>query len=113
MQACELSTVKYPNRKFDAVMEVIESIKYCKPNHIMYYFIQCCQQIRLSFNVVTNPANGDVIGEVPDFGSEDTKKAIDAAYKAFYTWKKTTARVRLFSLYTDKEVLLVCLLPSC
>ncbi|CAI9720404.1 succinate-semialdehyde dehydrogenase, mitochondrial-like isoform X2 [Octopus vulgaris] len=43
---------------------------------------------------VTNPANGDVIGEVPDIGPEDTQKAIDAAHKAFYTWKKTTARER-------------------
>ncbi|GAB1600248.1 succinate-semialdehyde dehydrogenase, mitochondrial-like [Argonauta hians] len=43
---------------------------------------------------VTNPANGKFIGKVPDIGPEDTNKAIDAAHKAFYSWKKTTARER-------------------
>ena len=32
---------------------------------------------------VTNPANGDVIQEVPDGGREEAARAIDAAYEVF------------------------------
>lgn len=42
---------------------------------------------------VTNPSNGSVIGAVPDMTATDTEAAIQCAYKAFQTWKKTTAKV--------------------
>ena len=36
---------------------------------------------------VTNPANGEVIGSVPDGGREDAARAIDAVAKAFPAWR--------------------------
>lgn len=41
-----------------------------------------------------NPANGKVIGSVPDMDAADTEKAVQVAYKAFQSWKETTAKVR-------------------
>ncbi|KAL4225793.1 hypothetical protein ACF0H5_013784 [Mactra antiquata] len=43
---------------------------------------------------VTNPANGSIVGTVPDMKATDTEVAIQSAYKAFQTWKKTTAKER-------------------
>ncbi|XP_066150959.1 glutarate-semialdehyde dehydrogenase [Euwallacea fornicatus] len=43
---------------------------------------------------VYNPVNGNVVGSVPDMHVEDTQTAIDAAFKAFQTWKDTTAKQR-------------------
>lgn len=40
---------------------------------------------------VTNPATGDVLGNVPKSGKAETARAIDAAQKAFQTFRKTTA----------------------
>ncbi|XP_062600035.1 glutarate-semialdehyde dehydrogenase-like, partial [Saccostrea cucullata] len=41
---------------------------------------------------VVNPANGKVIGSVPDMDATDTDRAIKVAYKAFQSWKETTAK---------------------
>ncbi|XP_048739146.1 succinate-semialdehyde dehydrogenase, mitochondrial-like isoform X2 [Ostrea edulis] len=46
-----------------------------------------------TFDVV-NPANGKVIGSVPDMDASDTEMAIKVAYKAFQSWKETTAKER-------------------
>lgn len=35
-----------------------------------------------------------MVGNVPDMKAADTEVAVQAAYKAFQTWKKTTAKVR-------------------
>jgi len=43
---------------------------------------------------VTNPANGETVGHVPDLGREDAKAAIAAAHKAFPAWRATTAEER-------------------
>jgi len=43
---------------------------------------------------VTNPATGERIDEVPDGGTEDAKRAIDAAHTAFADWSGTTAYER-------------------
>ena len=43
---------------------------------------------------VVNPANGQVIGTVPNSGAAETRRAIEAAEKAFKTWKKTSALER-------------------
>lgn len=43
---------------------------------------------------VVNPANGNVIGTVPDMNVEDTQTAIQSAFTAFQTWKDTTAKER-------------------
>lgn len=39
---------------------------------------------------VTNPANGDLLGEVPDLSASETHTAIEAAHAAFAGWKRTT-----------------------
>ena len=44
--------------------------------------------------VVTNPANGETIGHVPDFGRDEAKEAIAAAAKAFPEWRAKTADER-------------------
>ena len=46
-----------------------------------------------------DPATTEELGTVPELGLEDTKHAIDAASKAFKTWSKTTAKVRLSYLF--------------
>lgn len=45
---------------------------------------------------VTNPANSEVIGEVPDMTAEDAKVAVDKAYETFHSkaWQNTTAKER-------------------
>jgi succinate-semialdehyde dehydrogenase/glutarate-semialdehyde dehydrogenase len=43
---------------------------------------------------VDNPATGEVIGTVPRMGAEETRAAIDAAERAFASWRRTTAKER-------------------
>jgi succinate-semialdehyde dehydrogenase/glutarate-semialdehyde dehydrogenase len=43
---------------------------------------------------VRNPANGEVVGEVPSMGRAETRRAIEAAYKAQKAWRKLTAKER-------------------
>ena len=43
---------------------------------------------------VINPANDEVIANVPASSSEDVNRAVDAAATAFQTWKKTTPQDR-------------------
>lgn len=45
---------------------------------------------------VTNPANMEVIAQVPDMNKSDCQRAIDAAYDAFYCkeWYSATAKDR-------------------
>ena len=43
---------------------------------------------------VSNPYNGVLVGTCPDMGKEDCIKAIDAAEKAFHSWKKLPAHKR-------------------
>ncbi|SEP63086.1 succinate semialdehyde dehydrogenase [Faunimonas pinastri] len=52
---------------------------------------------------VTNPANGEVIGTIPDAGVEETRRAIAIAHETFQTWRKTTAdeRARLLRKLHD------------
>jgi succinate-semialdehyde dehydrogenase / glutarate-semialdehyde dehydrogenase len=40
-----------------------------------------------------DPANDKELGTVPEMGLAETKEAIDAASRAFKTWKNTTAKV--------------------
>jgi len=48
---------------------------------------------------VFNPANGDIISQVPDGGETDAIKAVDAAFKAFPSWSSQTAYLRSSFLY--------------
>lgn len=43
---------------------------------------------------VTNPANGDVLAQVPDLGSEETREAVAAAEAAWPAWRKRPAKER-------------------
>lgn len=42
---------------------------------------------------VYNPATGEELGQVADMGQKEAELAVKEAYKAFQTWKKTTAKV--------------------
>lgn len=45
---------------------------------------------------VTNPANNEVIGEVPEMGSEEeVEEVIAVAKKAFESWRHSTPKVSL------------------
>jgi len=43
---------------------------------------------------VRNPATGERVGSVPDFGAVETRRAIDAAEAAFHPWRAKTAAAR-------------------
>lgn len=45
---------------------------------------------------VLNPANGSIVGQVPDLDASDVAEAIDAAHTAFYSseWSALTAKER-------------------
>src|SRR5258706_11460438 len=43
---------------------------------------------------VVNPATGDTLGTVPDFGAAETKRAVDAAERALPAWRAKTAKER-------------------
>ena len=43
---------------------------------------------------VDNPATGEVIGTVPKLGGAETRKALEAADRAFVEWRKKTAKER-------------------
>jgi len=53
---------------------------------------------------VTNPANGDVVGSVPDGGAADVTDAIAAASDAFKGWSGRTAYERSTILYRAYEL---------
>ncbi len=55
---------------------------------------------------VTNPASGEVIGEVADCAPEDIDAAIAAASEALKSWKQTTAYERSGLLYRAWEIML-------
>ena len=57
---------------------------------------------------VTNPADGSVIGKIPNLGPADVKAAIDAASAAFRTWRKTTAAERADVLDRWYREILAC-----
>lgn len=62
---------------------------------------------------VTNPANGSIVGHVPDLNVSDVHKAIDAAHKTFHSdeWTSLTAKERSTLLKVcinfDKDLQLV------
>jgi succinate-semialdehyde dehydrogenase / glutarate-semialdehyde dehydrogenase len=43
---------------------------------------------------VDNPATGEMLGHVPDMGGAETRRAIEAANRAFPGWRKTPAKAR-------------------
>lgn len=55
---------------------------------------------------VTNPATGEIIGQVPDCTDQDIEAALSAADFAFRDWRKTTAYQRSQLLYRAWELML-------
>lgn len=55
---------------------------------------------------VINPANMEVIAQVPDMNKADCQRAIDAAHDAFYSkeWHSATAKERSGLLKVSKNV---------
>jgi succinate-semialdehyde dehydrogenase / glutarate-semialdehyde dehydrogenase len=49
---------------------------------------------------VDDPATGEIIGTVPKMGAGETRRAIDAADRAFKSWSRTTAKERAKILRT-------------
>lgn len=47
---------------------------------------------------VSNPANGDVLGNIPNMQAEETRRAIDAANAALPAWRALTAKERSIRL---------------
>jgi 1-pyrroline dehydrogenase len=54
---------------------------------------------------IENPANGQVIAKVPASSAEDVNRAVDAADKAFQTWKQTTPQDRSLILLKIADAL--------
>lgn len=54
---------------------------------------------------VTNPATGEVLGAVPNMGVDETRRAIDAAGKAFPAWRDTLAadRAKILRRWADLQ----------
>lgn len=55
---------------------------------------------------VINPATGEKIGEVPDGGRDDARRAIDAAHAAFPGWSGRTAYERSALLYRAWQIMM-------
>lgn len=55
---------------------------------------------------VDNPATEKVIAQVARCGEKETQRAIEAAYKAYESWKKTTATIRADLLYKWYELVM-------
>jgi succinate-semialdehyde dehydrogenase/glutarate-semialdehyde dehydrogenase len=55
---------------------------------------------------VSNPATGEVIGTVPNLGAAETRRAIEAAAKAFPAWAAKTAKERATILKRWNDLLL-------
>jgi len=55
---------------------------------------------------VTNPATGQVIGTIPKMGTQETRRAIEAANGAFPAWRAMTAKERAIILRRWFELML-------
>lgn len=55
---------------------------------------------------ITNPATGELLGEVADATREDTKRAIEAAEVAFQSWSSLTAFQRSDYLYRVYDLMI-------
>ncbi len=67
---------------------------------------QWCEAAAGGVRSVVNPANGVVLGHVPDMGQIDTERAIAAAARAFAQWGKKSAAERGALLYRWHQLLL-------
>src|SRR3984885_12082307 len=56
--------------------------------------------------VVKNPATGEAIGEVPAMGAAETRRAIEAANRAYPTWRAMLAKERAAILRKLSDLML-------
>src|SRR6202012_1927061 len=56
--------------------------------------------------VVKNPATGEAIGEVPAMGAAETRRAIEAANRAYPTWRAMLAKERVAILRKLSDLML-------
>ena len=67
---------------------------------------------------VTNPATGEVLGTIPNMGTAETRRAIEAANAAWAGWRKKTAKERanilrkLFNLMMENQEDLAVLMTA-
>ncbi len=67
---------------------------------------------------VTNPATGEVLGTIPNMGTAETRRAIEAANAAWGGWRKKTAKERanilrkLFNLMMENQEDLAVLMTA-
>ena len=67
---------------------------------------------------VTNPATGEVLGTIPNMGTAETRRAIEAASAAWAGWRKKTAKERanilrkLFNLMMENQEDLAILMTA-
>ena len=54
---------------------------------------------------VDNPANGEIIGEVPKCSTSETQNAIQEAQAAFPSWRDKTAKERSVILQNGQDLL--------
>ncbi|MBY0243303.1 MAG: NAD-dependent succinate-semialdehyde dehydrogenase, partial [Burkholderiaceae bacterium] len=55
---------------------------------------------------VTNPATGARMGDIPDLGAQETRRAIEAAQAAWPAWRKKSAKERAAILRTWSQLML-------
>lgn len=55
---------------------------------------------------VDNPSTGEIIGKVPSLGTEEVRRAIEGADRAFQEWRKLTAEERGKVLYRWYELMM-------
>ncbi|MES9900035.1 MAG: NADP-dependent succinate-semialdehyde dehydrogenase [Sedimenticola sp.] len=55
---------------------------------------------------ITNPANGHVLGTVPEMGGDETREAIEAADKAWPAWREKTAAERSALLMRWRDLMM-------
>jgi len=53
-----------------------------------------------------NPANGEVLGTVPNMGAAETRRAIEAANAAWPAWRAKTAKERSGDLRKWAELMM-------
>ncbi|HUM92410.1 MAG TPA: aldehyde dehydrogenase family protein, partial [Candidatus Competibacter sp.] len=45
-------------------------------------------------SAIANPATGELLGNVPELGAAETRRAIEAAHAAWPGWRQATAQTR-------------------
>ena len=54
---------------------------------------------------IYNPSTGKIVTKMQGAGSEDVKKAIDAAHDAFEGWKKVSPSMRAQIMFNYRDLL--------